>query len=70
MKGLPVLCDRRELPAKAIKKIASMVKTHAALHAYSRSVHLPRRRPGAPRNGTETMTAASIRLFFKAARRP
>jgi hypothetical protein len=29
LKGLLVLCDRKELPAKAIKKIASMVKTHA-----------------------------------------
>jgi hypothetical protein len=55
--------------AKGVKKIASTVKTHAALHAYPRSVHLPRRRPGAPRNGTETMTAAPIRLFFKAGRR-
>jgi hypothetical protein len=36
LKGLPLLCDRRELTATAIKKIASKVKTHTALHAYAR----------------------------------
>src|SRR5580698_1459372 len=28
---------------------------HAALHAHPRTVNFPRRRPGPPRNGTETM---------------
>jgi hypothetical protein len=47
-----VLCERREPTAKAIKNIASMLKIHGALHAYRYSVHLPRLRPGTPRNGT------------------
>jgi hypothetical protein len=43
--------------AKTVKTIASTVKTLATPHAFLGMVDLPWRRPSAPRNGTETMTA-------------
>jgi putative oxidoreductase len=51
------------LPAKAVKTIASVGKTHAALRAFLHSVHLPRGRPSAPRNGAETVNATRYLPF-------
>jgi hypothetical protein len=38
--GLPVICDPSELPQKRSKQSQAWKKTHAVLHAYSRSVYL------------------------------